>query len=351
MKAITFCGTEHLQFETVPDPEIADGQDVIVQVQACAVCGSDLHVYHGRETGLDAHTVMGHEFCGTVVETGKSVTRWKKGDRVMSPFTSNCGSCYYCSIGLTCRCTHSRLFGWVENNNGLHGGQAEFVRVPLSDNTLVALPDDLDFETGVLLGDIIPTGFHCARRASELSSSRVRVSGVFGCGPVGLMAILGARHSHHEKVLAFDRVASRLEWAKRLGAIPIHLNDPDMRGRVLEETEGRGLDAALEVVGSGEALRLCYDLLRPGGVISAVGVCTEKALSISPVQAYDKNITYSTGRCPARHLMPELTALARNGVFDFKSLISHRMPLSEGVDAYARFAAREEGMMKVMLQP
>ena len=351
MKALLFGGKEMIVHTTVPDPVPDRDGEVIVQVKSCAVCGSDLHVYHGRETGLDQHTVMGHEFAGVVVETGHGVRRWKVGDRVMSPFTTSCGECHYCRIGLTCRCVRGNLFGWVADRHGLHGGQAELVRVPMADSTLLPLPEDVSFEEGVLLGDIIPTGFHCAQRASRLSDDRIGFSGVLGCGPVGLMAILGARHAGHENVFAFDRIPSRLEHARRLGAIPVHLGDPDLRKMITEATEGRGLDAVLEVVGSGEALQLAYELLRPGGVISAVGVCTDAVLPISPVQAYDKNITYSTGRCPARHLMSGLLPMVENAEYDFRSVISHRMALADGAAAYARFASREEGMLKVMLQP
>lgn len=352
MKALVFSGIEKVSCETLADPGLLSETDAIVEVHACAICGSDLHVYHGRETGIDMHTVMGHEFAGTIVEIGKSVRALKKGDRVASPFTTSCGDCWYCRTGLTCRCEKSGLFGWVENGNGLHGGQAGFVRVPLADSTLVRIPETISMELGVLAGDIIPTGFHCARRAFEISNYSPKSVGVIGCGPVGLMAILGAVNHGAEKIFAFDKVPSRLALAAKFGAVPVEVKSDlaECIGQVVEETEGRGLDAALEAVGSGPSLQLAYDLIRPGGVISAVGVCTEMALPFSPVDAYNKNITYSTGRCPARQLMPEILGFVESGAYPFAEIISHRLKLEDGPDAYERFASREPGMMKVILE-
>ena len=137
MKALTFRGKTDIRYETVKEPELLLPTDVIVKVELACICGSDLHVYFGREHGLDQGTVMGHEFVGVVVDTGKEVRAVSTGDRVMSPFTTNCGACYYCRIGLTCRCEKGQLFGWVEHGEGLHGAQAEYVRVPLADSTLM----------------------------------------------------------------------------------------------------------------------------------------------------------------------------------------------------------------------
>lgn len=348
MRALTFQGIESVSVETISDPQILNNTDLIVKVHACAVCGSDLHVYHGREKGIEKHTAMGHEFSGVVAEVGSAVKNFKPGDRVMSPFTTSCGSCFYCVRGLTCRCTQGQLFGWIEAGKGLHGGQAEYVRVPMADHTLVRIPESLDFEMGVLLGDIIPTGFFSARNASFQPGDTVAV---VGCGPVGLMAILGAYHYGASAVFAFDPVAGRLKAAENFGAIPVKADLSSGYETFLSATEGRGADAVLEAVGSGPSLKLAYDLVRPGGTISAVGVCTEQYLPISPVQAYDKNLTYRTGRCPARAMMSELLPVVEQNPEKFRKVISHRYSLNEGPEAYAQFASRKEGMLKVMLDP
>ncbi|HZI54140.1 MAG TPA: alcohol dehydrogenase catalytic domain-containing protein, partial [Chitinophagaceae bacterium] len=132
MQALTFGGVETIIYESVPDPGILHPADVIVQITLSGICGSDLHVYHGRESGLDTGTIMGHEFVGTIVDVGNEVKKFKKGARVLSPFTTSCGLCFYCRIGLTCRCEKGALFGWVQNDHGLHGAQAQFIRVPMA---------------------------------------------------------------------------------------------------------------------------------------------------------------------------------------------------------------------------
>ena len=348
MKALTFNGVETINYETVPDPILVNTNDVIIKVSCCAICGSDLHVYYGREVGLDQHTCMGHEFAGEVVEVGKDVKTLSMGDRVVSPFTVSCGRCYYCNIGLTSRCIESQLFGWVEKGKGLHGGQAEFVRVPFADATLIKLPEGVSIEEGVLAGDVIATGIYCAKQA------HVKAGGVYvvvGCGPVGLMAIFGAREYGAEKIFAIDKEKSRLRVAQQFGAIPIDTSTSNALEIISDASQGRGADAVMEAIGSALSLQLSYDLVRPGGIISSVGVCTDKYFPFSPGQAYDKNLTYVTGRCPARAMMPSVIPLIREKKYPFQSIITHRMFLSEGVRGYTIFANKREDCLKVMLTP
>ncbi|KPK83683.1 MAG: hypothetical protein AMS27_12110, partial [Bacteroides sp. SM23_62_1] len=181
MKAITFEGIKNLSYRSVPDPVIHDPKDVIVKVQYTAICGSDLHVYHGRETGIDAGTIMGHEFTGYIVDTGANVTSLRIGDHIVSPFTTNCGKCDFCRIGLTARCLNGQLFGWIEKGIGLHGAQAEYVRVPYADSTLLKIPDSIFSEYALMAGDILSTGYYCAEMA-EIRPGKPYV--VVGCGPV-----------------------------------------------------------------------------------------------------------------------------------------------------------------------
>jgi len=348
MNALTFNGIETINYERVSDPILISPHDVIVNVHCCAICGSDLHVYYGRETGINQHTCMGHEFAGEVVEVGRDVKKFKVGDVVISPFTVNCGHCYYCKIGLTSRCIENQLFGWVENSKGLQGGQAEYVRVPLADSTLIKLPEEVSLEEGVLAGDVISTGFYSAKQAQIKKDG---VYAVVGSGPVGLMAILGAREYGAEKIYAIDKEQSRLEIAKQFGAIPIDTSNANALEIIKEASQGRGVDAVMEAIGSSFSLQLSYDLVRPGGIISSVGVCTEKFLPFSPVQAYDKNLTYVSGRCPARAMMPTIIPLIQQKKYQFKSIITHRMSLSEGVKGYDIFANKKDDCLKVMLEP
>jgi threonine dehydrogenase-like Zn-dependent dehydrogenase len=347
MKAITFQGTARVEIETVPDPELRSPQDVIVRNRVSAICGSDLHVYLGREKGIEPGTVMGHEFLGEIVEVGKGVKGLKPGDRVVSPFTTNCGKCFYCRKGLTCRCPDGQLFGWVENGRGLEGAQAELVRVPLADSTLFTLPPGVDEEAALFLGDILATGFYCADMAEAGPEG---VYAVVGCGPVGLFAVLGARERGAERIFAVDFLPERLALAEKFGATPIDAGATAPRDVLRDATEGRGADAVLEVVGTPEATRLAFDLVRPGGIVSAVGVHTEAQFAFSPVEAYDRNLTYRAGRCPARHYMERLLPLVKEGKYDFASIVSHRLPLADAAKGYRLFERKLEGCTKVLLR-
>ena len=348
MKALTFHGKHVIRCETVPDPEILAPTDAIVRVRVTAICGSDLHPYHERERGLDHGTVMGHEFVGEIVETGSEVRRHRNSARVMSPFSTSCGGCFYCKLGLTSRCEAGQLYGWVENGAGLHGAQAELVRVPLADSTLLAIPEDVSDEEGLLLGDVFSTGYFCA------SNAGVQPGGTYvvvGCGPVGLMAVVGARELGAERLFAVDSIPDRLERARAFGASSIDYTAEDAAAIVREATGGRGADAVLEVVGSHGAERLAMDMLRPGGTLSVVGVHNEDRFSFVPAEAYDKNLTYRVGRCPARRLMETLTPVVQRHRHDLSSIISHRLGLDQGPSAYELFDKKQDGCTKVVLTP
>jgi threonine dehydrogenase-like Zn-dependent dehydrogenase len=348
VKALTFGGRQVVRCESVPEPRIDTATDAIVAVRLAGICGSDLHVYHERERGLDRGTTMGHELVGQVLAAGDAVATLRPGDRVACPFTTSCGRCYFCRRGLTCRCTSGQLFGWVEGGRGLQGAQAERVRVPLADSTLVPLPDAVSDEAGLLLGDVLATGYFCADLAGVDGSG---VYAVVGCGPVGLMALAAARHLGAEQVLAVDSVPERLQRARDLGARTVDHRVESAIEAIRDLTEGRGADAVLEVVGSASATRTAVDLVRPGGVVASVGVHTEERFAFGPGEAYDKNLTYRTGRCPARHYMERLLPLVGARRFPLDSLVSHRLPLEEGPRGYALFDARQDGCTKVVLTP
>jgi len=348
MRAITFRDVESLAYETAPDPVLLAPSDAVVRVSVAGICGSDLHPYFGREAGLDVGTVMGHEFLGEIVAVGGDVRNFRVGDRVLAPFSSSCGQCYYCRSGLTARCVHSQLFGWVVDGVGLQGAQAELVRVPFADGTLVNLPDGLDEAVALFAGDILSTAAYGADLADVKPGDLVVV---VGCGPVGLLAVRAALEAGAREVVAVDRVPGRLALAERFGATPADFERGDPLALVHERSEGRGADGAIEAVGTPEATRLAADLLRAGGAIAAVGVHVEPHLALSPGEIYDRNLRYAGGRCPARHYMPAALRIAERDAALISTLISHRLPLSQGVEAYRSFAAREEGWTKVVLHP
>ena len=347
MRAITYQGPASVRLERVADPTLRDPRDALLRVELTAICGSDLHVWHGRERGLDPGTVMGHECLGEVVAVGSDVRSVQPGDRAVCPFTTSCGECWYCRNGLTARCEQGQLFGWVEQGRGLHGVQAELVRVPLADGSLVPVTRDLAAEAALLLADVLPTGWHGARLAE---SGPGRVTVVLGCGPVGLMAVLSAMEQGAESVLAVDGVPERLALAERFGARAVRL-DGDVQAAVREATGGRGADGLVEAVGSANAGRLAFDLVRPGGTIATVGVHHEAVMPFTPAEAYDRNLTWRIGRCPARHYAPGLVPVALRRAGDLAALFTHRLPLEAAADAYRLFDEKRDGCIKVALVP
>jgi threonine dehydrogenase-like Zn-dependent dehydrogenase len=260
---------------------------------------SELHVFRGHEpSGTDF--IMGHEFTGTVSETGSSITTVKKGDTVVSPFTTSCGKCFYCESGCSSRCEKCGLFGTPT----LDGGQAEYVRIPLADSTVMKAPEGIEDVKLCLMADIWPTGYFAAAnafRGVEAEGVRNSTVVVIGCGPVGLCALTNALDYQPKHVLAVDGVQSRLDLAKSLGAEPWNFQT-DREGldkRVKELTNGRGADTVIEVVGLSAALQTAFELLRPWGNISSVGVHNGE-IPWTGNQAYGKNLRIQMGRCPVR---------------------------------------------------
>ena len=347
MKALTFHGKENLHYESVTDPEIVQPTDVIVKVDLAAICGSDLHVYRAHEQGLDVGTVMGHEFIGEVVEVGREVKRFREGDKILSPFTTHCGHCYYCRNGLTSRCENGQLYGWVEEGEGLHGVQAEYVRVPLADSTLRKIHDLITPKEGLLMGDNLSTGYFCAENC------KIHPEGTYvivGCGPVGIMTIVAAIEQGAQQLYAIDSIPARLQMAESFGAKPLNYKTQDVVEIIKDATEGRGADAVMEVVGNTSAQRLSMDLVRPGGIISTAGVHTNPHFAFSPVEAYDKNLQFIIGRCPVGYYLPTVESLVMSKKYPITDIITHEFALSEGVEAYDIFDKKKDNCVKIVLQ-
>lgn len=243
---------------------------------------------------------MGHEFTGEVVEVGPDVRSFKQGDRVVSPFTVSCGECFYCSSGFSSRCARGQLYG----SAALDGGQAEYARIPLAESTLFHAPAAIDEKKLVLMADIFPTGYFAASNAFRgLEPKVVQNSTVllFGCGPVGICALVSALEHRPKHLIAIDSVPSRLQLAQSLGAEAWNFQDNEagLRERVKELTDGRGADVVIEVVGHSSALRMGFEMLRPWGVLSSVGVHNGE-IPWTGNEAYGKNLRLQMGRCPVR---------------------------------------------------
>ncbi len=344
MKGVCFQSIETISWSAVADPRIENSRDAIVEVEVAGLCGSDLHPFFGREPGLDAGTVMGHEFVGRIVETGSDVRKVRVGDRAYAPFTTNCGECFYCKKGLTSRCAENQLFGWRSRGKGLHGGQSQLVRVPLADGTLAKVPDGLSAESALLLGDNFSTGYFCAEMAGIDPKG---VTAVIGCGSVGILSVIAAKLLGAEKIVAIDLVPQRREMAQAYGA-QTAATGAEALAMVHDLTQGRGADSVMELVGLQAAQELAFQLIRPGGVMSVIGCHTSTSFAFSPVDAYDKNLTYRTGRCPARHYMDKLTDRVARGDVKIDSMITHRFDPENCITAYDTFAHQKDGCIKAV---
>jgi threonine dehydrogenase-like Zn-dependent dehydrogenase len=325
---------------------VVEPRDVIIAVELAGICGSDLHVYRGKEVGLDVGTILGHELLGRVVDAGQQVAGLI-GQRVVAAFSSSCGNCFFCNRDLTARCEFGRLLGWVEEGEGLHGAQAELVRVPLADTSVARVPETVGATEALFAGDILSTGIFAATSGGVRPGDAVAV---IGCGPVGLMCAAAAQEAGAAVVWALDPIEARLELARRFGAVPLRLEASPVEV-VGEATAGRGADVVLEAVGTPEASRLAYDLIRPGGVIAAAGVHTEPVLAFSPGEAYDKNLTYRAGRSSAFPFMPRAFEIARSGRYPLAAVVSHELPLAEGPRGYDMFDRKLDHCTKVLLRP
>ncbi|KAI1465024.1 GroES-like protein [Daldinia caldariorum] len=348
MNAVVFDGPYKVSLQQRPVPKIQDDGDIIVKVDATALCGSELHAFRGHEpsgTGF----IMGHEFAGTVVAAGKDVKSVKVGDKVVSPFTVSCMNCFYCKNGYSSRCDHVLLFG----SEKLDGAQADFVRVPLADGTVVKAPSEIDDNALVLMADIFPTGFFGARNAFNSLGSQDPSEAtvvVIGCGPVGLCAIISALEYKPKHLFAIDSVDSRLEIARSLGAEPLNFvkDRSAMIARIKEVTDGRGADAVVEVVGLSPALRTAFDVIRPFGFISSIGVHNSE-IPFSGTEGYNKNVRLQMGRCPVRSIFTDALSVLVKNQHKFGFMFEKIMPLSMAVSGYDLFDKMQ--VQKVIFKP
>lgn len=396
MKAVVFHGVGDVRLDVVPDPKIREPHDAIVRITASAVCGTDLHMVRGTMPGMLPGTILGHEGVGVVEEVGKGVRNFKRGDRVVIPSTIGCGSCSYCLSGYYAQCDHANpngpaagtaFFGGPKTTGPFDGLQAEYARVPFANVGLVKLPDDVSDDQAILLSDIFPTGYFAADLAEITYGDTVAV---FGCGPVGLFAIASAKVLGAGRVLAVDRVPSRLEMANDLGAEVIDFEQDDPVAAIRELTMGIGAARVIDAVGvdaerphagpaageaqgggnAGEGDALAGDgaQWQPGdapeqalewavaaaakaGTLCIVGVYPQPMKRFPIGAAMNKNLTMQMGNCNHRRYMPELLDLVETGTIDPTLVLTQREPLSSAIEAYRMFDKRCPGWIKVELTP
>ncbi|NVJ20108.1 MULTISPECIES: zinc-dependent alcohol dehydrogenase [Myxococcus] len=379
MRALTYQGPFKVRVENKPDPRLEHPQDVILKVTRTAICGSDLHLLHGLVPDTRVGHTFGHEFTGVVEELGSEVTQLHKGDRVVVPFNISCGTCFYCQRGLTASCENSNpssdvacgVYGYSHTTGGYDGGQAEYVRVPFADVGPLKIPDGMEDEEALFLGDILPTGYMGAEMG-EIKGGETVV--VFGAGPVGLFAMRSAWLMGAGRVIAVDCVQYRLDFAERYAKVET-VNFREVEDIVLylkDLFDGRGPDVCIDAVGMeaegsvgqrvlGLGLKLeagaatvltwCIDTVRKGGNVSIVGVYGPP-WNLMPIgTAMNKGLTLRMNQCNVRRYMTHLLEHIREGRIDAKGIITHRFSLEDAPKAYHLFAQKQDGCVKCVLTP
>ena len=344
MRAVTFQAPGEVRVDEKPDPELTAPDEAIVRVEATGICGSDLHLYHGR-IQIEPGFTLGHEYVGTVVAAGEGVTSVGEGDRVLGAFLTACGKCFFCRRGDFHKCDSGRVFGHGATLGSLQGAQADLLLVPGADLTLRKVPDGLSDDVALFAGDVMGTGYHAIEALDLEPGGSVAV---LGLGPVGLCAVQVAKAAGAAQVIGIDSVEERLRMAESFGATPVHLTEQDVRGAVKEATEGRGVDGAVDAVGHPDALEMACRLARKAGTVAAIGVYSER-VDVHMGIVWIKSLTLRSGQANViAHLDPVLERLA-SGDLDPAPLVTHHMSLDEAPEAY-RIYDRHEAL-KIVLSP
>lgn len=401
MQAVVFRGIGDIRLEEVPDPKLQKPDDAIVRITTSAICGTDLHFVRGTMPGMKEGLIVGHEAVGIVEEVGSGVRNLEPGDRVVVPSTIGCGTCAYCRVGYFAQCDNANpggnragtaFFGGPESAGSFDGLQAEKARIPYANVGLVKLPDDVDDDQAILLSDIFPTAYFGAELAEIRPGNTVAV---FGCGPVGQLAIASARLFGAVRVFAVDAIPSRLAMARAQGAETIDFEEEDPVEVIVELTGGIGVDRAIDAVGvdaqhphrgpaakkaaeqeeeferevrqvapeqhprgdnwhpgdaPSQALSWAVEALAKAGTLGIIGVYTPANRAFPIGQAMLKNLTLKAGNCNHRRYIPELLNLVRSGTVDVARLLTQDKPMTSVLEAYEAFDRREPGWVKVKLE-
>jgi threonine dehydrogenase-like Zn-dependent dehydrogenase len=389
MKALCWYGKKDVRLENVPDPQIINPHDAIIEVTLTAICGSDLHLYGGYIPTMQKGDILGHEFMGRVVEVGREVKNLQKDDLVVVPFTIACGQCFFCQQQLWSLCDNSNpnawiaealygaspsgLFGYSHLLGGYAGGQAQYVRVPFADIGPIKAPDSLSAEQVLFLSDIFPTGYMAAENCNIQPGD---VVAVWGCGPVGQFAIKSAYLLGAERVIAIDKFPGRLKMATEQGqAEALNYEEINVVETLKEMTGGRGPDACIDAVGieahntgiigaydqvkqamyletdRPHALRQAIQACRKGGVVSIPGVYGGFIDKMPMGAAFGKGLTLKMGQTHVHNYLQPLLKRIEQGEIDPSFVITHRLGLTDAVCGYQIFSEQKDECIKVVLNP
>ena len=346
MRAVVFEGVGTVGVREVPAARIEEASDAVVRVTRAAICGSDLHFLHGKAP-LQPGETLGHEAVGVVEAVGGAVRRFGVGDRVVVAFDIACGDCWFCREGQTQLCDDFRNLGAGTFGGSLGGAQADRVRIPVADVNLLGIPDAVDDERALFVGDILTTGMYGAALAAIHAQDVVAVVGV---GPVGFFCVQAAQMMGAARVFALDREPDRLALAAQVGAEPVNVRDRHPATALAEATQGRGADVVIEAVGSPAAFETAVDVVRRGGrgvvVGMYAGLSVQGQLGVYWARALDLRFA---GICPVHAWWERAMSAVVEGRIDPLPIISHRLPLDDAAHGYDLFDRREA--TKVILIP
>jgi threonine dehydrogenase-like Zn-dependent dehydrogenase len=394
MRAVAWHGKRDVRVDTVPDPAIREPTDAIVRITSSGICGSDLHLYEVLGPFIGDGDVLGHEPMGIVEEVGPAVSECKPGDRVVIPFTISCGTCFMCRQGLHSQCettqvrehgTGAALFGHTKLYGEVPGGQAELLRVPFADTLPIKVPEGPPDERFVYLSDVLPTAWQAVEYADAPAGGSLCV---LGLGPIGDMCCRIALLRGLDVVVGVELVAERIERARARGvhAIDLREHDRDLAETIRELTDGRGPDAVIDAVGMEahgapgarlaqqmtamlpaavaaplmermgvdrlHALHLAIDIVRRGGTISIVGVYGGMTDPLPMMTLFDKQIQLRMGHANVKRWVDDIMPLLMDGdPLGVEGFATHKLPLTDAPRAYEIFQRKEEGAVKILLQP
>jgi threonine dehydrogenase-like Zn-dependent dehydrogenase len=390
MRATCWHAKRDVRVEEVPDPKILNQRDAIVKITSTAICGSDLHLFNGIVPSMKKGDVLGHEFMGEVVDVGREVKNLRVGDRVVVPFPIACGACAACDAELYSLCENSNpnawmaeklmghspagIFGYSHMLGGFAGGQAEYARVPFADVGPVKIPAGMADETALFLSDIFPTGYMGAEMCNIKQGDTIAV---WGCGPVGQLAIASAKLLGAERVIAIDRFPERLAMARnKAGATEVvNYEETSVYDTLMDLTGGVGPDACIDAVGSEAhlpgplyaydrfkqalklesdrpfALRQAIMACRNGGTVSVIGVYSGFIDKFPMGSLMNRSLTMRAGQCHVQRYMKPLLQRIENGEIDPSFVITHRMRLNEAALGYEIFGSKQDDCIKIVLKP
>ena len=347
MKALVFYGPGEISLETMPLPRARPGE-VVIRVTLTTICGTDLHILKG-EYPVKPGLVIGHEPVGVIHEIGEGVTGYQVGDRVLVGAITPCGQCNFCLGGDWSQCGGA-IGGWKFGNT-IDGAQAEYLRVPYAQANLAKIPDELTDEQVVLLADIASTGISAAESADLQIGDTVAV---FAQGPIGLCATAGAKLKGASLIIAVESDPVRIQMSRRMGADAVFdFNQHDVVEEIKHITGGRGVDVAIEALGTQATFENALRVLRPGGTLSSLGVYSGKlSVPLEPFAAGLGDHIIVTTLCPGgKERMRRLMELVRQGRLDLTPLLTHTFPLDRITEAYQLFGERREGVIKIAVRP